>query len=164
MRWIIYSITITVAPHERHGEWEHQAHRFFQRHFLANNTQNTLSLQGRDMSTMALQINGNLNAGSTAWSLCEGNHRSPVNSPHREPTTQFYFFCISVDKRLNKRLDCQQFETIGCSLWRHCNALPNRRQMCIFCSNVTTNPCEKKKISTLGTLLGAIESLLIVLA
>ena len=67
MRWIIYSITITVTPHERHGEWEHQPHRFFPRHFLANNTQNSLSLQGRDMSTMALQINGNLNAGSTAW-------------------------------------------------------------------------------------------------
>ena len=79
MRWIIYSITITVTPHERHGEWEHQPHRFFPRHSLANNTQNSLSLQGRDMSTMALQINGNLNAGSTAWPV---NNKWNLKDPH----------------------------------------------------------------------------------
>ena len=56
--------------------------------------------------------------------------RSPMNSPHREPATQVYFFCINLDKRLNKRSDCQQFEKIGCSLWRYCNVLPNRRQRC----------------------------------
>ena len=52
---------------------------FFPRHSLANNTQNSLSLQGRDMSTMALQINGNLNAGSTAWPV---NNKWNLKDPH----------------------------------------------------------------------------------
>ena len=29
MRWIVYSITIAMMLHERHGEWEHQPHRVF---------------------------------------------------------------------------------------------------------------------------------------
>ena len=78
MRWIMYSVTFTVTPHERHGEWEHHT-VFFPRHILANNTQNSLSLQGRDMSTMALQINGNLNAGSTAW---PDNNKWNLKDPH----------------------------------------------------------------------------------
>ena len=73
-----------------------------------------------------------------------------------------FIFCISLAKRLNKRSDCQQFEKIGCSLWRYCNVLPNWRQGCNFCSKVTTNPCDKKMISTLGTLLSAIESVVVV--
>ena len=42
------------------------------------------------------------------------------------------FFCISLDKWLNKRSYCQRFETIGCSWWRYCNVLPNRHQRCNF--------------------------------
>ena len=50
---------------------------------------------------------------------------------HTEPAKRVYF-CISLDKRLNDRSDCQWFKTIGCSLWRYCNVLPNRHQRCNF--------------------------------
>ena len=63
--------------------------------------------------------------------------------PSQRASNAGLFFCISLDKRLNKRSDCQQFKKIGCALWRYCNVLPDRRQMCIFCSKVTTNPCDK---------------------
>ena len=75
--------------------------------------------------------------------------------PLTESQQRRFIFCISLDKRLNKRSDCQQFEKIGCSLWLYCNVLPNWRQRCNFCLKVTTNPCDKKLISTLGTLLSA---------
>ena len=74
------------------------------------------------------------------------------------------FFCISLDKQLSKRSDCQWFETIGCSLWRYCDVLLNKRQRCNFCSKVTTSPCDITLISTLRTLLGAIESVVVVIA
>ena len=52
--------------------------------------------------------------------------------PPTESQQRGFIFCISQDKRLNKRSDCQWFETIGCSLWRYCNVLPNMRQRCNF--------------------------------
>ena len=58
-------------------------------------------------------------------------HPTPTPTPHPPHThTQSqqrgFIFLISLDKRLNKRSDCQWFETMGCSLWRYCNVLPNR--------------------------------------
>ena len=52
--------------------------------------------------------------------------------PHTESQQRGFIFCISLDKRLNNRSDCQCFETIGCSSWRYYNVLPNRRQGCNF--------------------------------
>ena len=52
--------------------------------------------------------------------------------PSQRASNAGLFFCISLDKRLNKRSDCQRFENIGWSLWRYCNVLPNRRQRCNF--------------------------------
>ena len=52
--------------------------------------------------------------------------------PHTESQQRGFIFCISLDKRLNKRSDCQWFETIRCSLWRYCYVLPNRHQRCNF--------------------------------
>ena len=84
--------------------------------------------------------------------------------PSQRASNAGSFFCISLDKRLNKRSDCQQFEKIGCSLWRYCNVLPNRRQRCNFLFKSCDLPLRQKLISTLGTLLGAIESVVVVLA
>ena len=68
MRWIIYSITITVTPHERHGEWEHQPHRFFPRHFLANNITSYLTVCSKTHSCCHQAF--------TLLTLCEGvSHR-----------------------------------------------------------------------------------------
>ena len=75
-----------------------------------------------------------------------------------------FIFCISLDKQLNKRSDCQWFETIDA----HCDVTVMCCQIgvrgVIFCSKVTTKPCNIKMISTLGTLLGAIECVVVVLA
>ena len=80
---------------------------------------------------------------SGPWNSPWWNHQKTVFALWGEPsvTDEFpsqrasnagLFFCISLDKRLDKRSDCQQFEKIGCSLWRYCNVLPNRRQRCNF--------------------------------
>ena len=74
------------------------------------------------------------------------------------------FYCISLDKRLtNGRIasDLRRYDA-RCDVTVMC--CQNRRQKCIFCSKVTTNPCDITLISTLGTLLGAIESVIVVLA
>ena len=95
--------------------------------------------------------------------LCEGNHRSPVNSPHREPATRVYFLYQS-RQTIKQTVGLPVIWDDRCSLWRYCNVLPNRCQRCNFCSKVTTKPCNIKLISTLGTLLGAIECVVVVLA
>ena len=55
-----------------------------------------------------------------------------------------FIFCVSLNKRLNKRSDCQRFEKIGCSLWRYCNVLPNSRQMCNFLFKSYDSPLRYK--------------------
>ena len=52
---------------------------FFPRHFPANNMQNSLSLERRDLSTMAFQINGSLTAGFTAR---PDNNKWNLKDPH----------------------------------------------------------------------------------
>ena len=52
------------------------------------------------------------------WPFVRGNHRSPVNSPHKGLWRSFDVF---FDKRLGKQLWGLWFEAPPRSLWRHCN-------------------------------------------
>ena len=54
--------------------------------------------------------------------LCEGSHRSPMDSPHKSQWRgAFMFFYLRPNKRLSKQSRRPWFETPWCSLWRHCN-------------------------------------------
>ena len=57
------------------------------------------------------------------WPFVWGIHRSPVHSPHKGSATgaSVFFFCISLNKRLNKPFSCRRFDTLSRWLWRHCN-------------------------------------------
>ena len=57
--------------------------------------------------------------------LCAGNNRSPVNSPHKGQWREVFgvFFDLHLNKRLSKQSWRRWFETSSCSLWRHCNGV-----------------------------------------
>ena len=55
------------------------------------------------------------------WSFVRRIHWSP-NSPHEGLVTQRWCFLgVSLNKQLNEQSNSRWFETIWCSLWRHCN-------------------------------------------
>ena len=56
------------------------------------------------------------------WPFVRGNHRPPVNSPHKGPVTRS-FDDLRLNKRLSKQSKSRWFETQACSLWRHNNDL-----------------------------------------
>ena len=60
---------------------------------------------------------------SALLALCAGN--SPVTGefPSKRPVTRSFdnFFDLQPNKRLCKQSGRRWFETISCSLWRHCN-------------------------------------------
>ena len=56
------------------------------------------------------------------WWL-RGIHRSSVNSPHTGHWRGALMFPLN--KRLSKQSRRRWFETPSCSLWRHCNVVPN---------------------------------------
>ena len=66
------------------------------------------------------------------WPIVRGIHQSPMNSPHkgqwrgaltwRDVTRSFdVFFDMCHDKRPSKQSRRRRFETLSCSLLRHCN-------------------------------------------
>ena len=61
---------------------------------------------------------------SSLLALCVGN--SPVTGgfPSRRPVTRSFdvFFDLRLNKRLSKQSRRRRYETLSCSLWRHCNA------------------------------------------
>ena len=62
---------------------------------------------------------------SALLALCAGN--SPVSGefPTQRPATRSFdvFFDLHPNKRLNKQSRGWWFETLSCSLWRHCNGI-----------------------------------------
>ena len=56
------------------------------------------------------------------WTFVRGIHRSPVNSPHKGPTTRSFdvFFDVRLNKRLSKQSWGWWFEMPSRPLWRHC--------------------------------------------
>ena len=57
---------------------------------------------------------------SKLLALCEGNHWSLVDSPHKGQWQNFgIFFDLHLNKRLSKHSKCRWFEMPSCSLWRH---------------------------------------------
>ena len=57
------------------------------------------------------------------WPFVRGIHRSPVNSLHKgqwRGALMFSLIC-ALNKRLSKQSWGWLFETLLCSLWRHCN-------------------------------------------
>ena len=60
---------------------------------------------------------------SALLAICAGNSPVPGEFPAQRPVTRG--FDVFFDLRLNKRLSKQSwgwwFETLSCSLWRHCN-------------------------------------------
>ena len=60
------------------------------------------------------------------WSVVQGIHRSPVNSPHKgEWRGALIFSCLN--KQLIKHSRRWWFETPPCPLWRHCNVMLEKR-------------------------------------
>ena len=51
--------------------------------------------------------------------LCEGNPPVTAGFPSQKPVTPS--FDVFFDRRLNKQPRRRWFETLSCSLWRHCN-------------------------------------------
>ena len=57
------------------------------------------------------------------WPFVRGVHGSPVNSPQKGQWRRAFdvFFDLRPNKRLGTQSRCRWFETLLCSLWRHCN-------------------------------------------
>ena len=60
------------------------------------------------------------------WPFVRGIHRSPVNSPHKGQWRGAVLFDPGLNKQLSKQLWGWWFETLSCSLWRHCNGWMER--------------------------------------
>ena len=64
---------------------------------------------------------------SALLAICAENSPVPGEFPAQRPVTRI--FDVFFDLRLNKRLSKQSwgwwFETLSCSLWRHCNVHQN---------------------------------------
>ena len=58
------------------------------------------------------------------WPFVRGIHRSSVNSPRKGQWrgTLMFLFDLHPNTRLSKQSWGWWFETLSCSLWRHCNA------------------------------------------
>ena len=63
---------------------------------------------------------------SASLALCEGNHLSPVDSPHKGQWREAFnvFFDLCPNKRLGKQSRHWWFETPSRPLWRHRNERP----------------------------------------
>ena len=74
------------------------------------------------------------------WPFVRGNHRSPVNSPHKGQWHEAFdvFFELRPNKRLSKQWWDWWFETPSCPLWCHCNGAPWFLHHCnlIICSTI----------------------------
>ena len=64
---------------------------------------------------------------SALLALCAGNSQVTGEFPSQRPVTQSFdvFFYLRLTKRLSKQSRRRWFETLSCSLWRHCNVVPN---------------------------------------
>ena len=64
---------------------------------------------------------------SAFLALCAGNSQVTGELPSQRPMTQSFdvFFDLRLTKRLSKQSRRRWFETTSCSLWRHCNVVPN---------------------------------------
>ena len=49
------------------------------------------------------------------WIFVRGIHRSPVDSPHKEPIMLWWFLVVSMNIRLSKQSSCQWFEATWCT-------------------------------------------------
>ena len=60
---------------------------------------------------------------SALLSFCAGNSPVPGEFPAQRPVTRSFdvFFDLRPNKRLSKQWWRWWFETLSCSLWRHCN-------------------------------------------
>ena len=65
------------------------------------------------------------------WLFVRGIHRSPVYSPHKGQWRGAFdvFFDLRPNKRLSKHLQGWWFETLSCSLWRHCDGMKQSHQI-----------------------------------
>ena len=64
---------------------------------------------------------------SALLALCAGNSPVPGEFPSQRPVTRGFdvFFDLPPNKRLSKQSWGWWFETLSCSLWRHCNVISN---------------------------------------
>ena len=62
---------------------------------------------------------------SALLAICAGNSPVPGEFPAQRPVTRSFdvFFDLRPNKRLNKQSWGWWFETLSCSLWRHCNGV-----------------------------------------
>ena len=60
---------------------------------------------------------------SALLAICAGNSPVPGEFPAQMPVTRSFdvFFYLRLNKRLSKQSWGWRFETLSCSLWRHCN-------------------------------------------
>ena len=60
---------------------------------------------------------------SALLAICAGNSPVPGEFPTQRPVTRSFdvFFDLRPNKRLSKQTWGWWFETLSCSLWRHCN-------------------------------------------
>ena len=81
---------------------------------------------------------------SALLAICAGNSPVPGEFPAQRPVTRSFdvLFDPGLDKQLSKQLWGWWFETLSCSLWRHCNdtamgALEDNREFEIIYEYVT---------------------------
>ena len=62
---------------------------------------------------------------SALLAICAGNSPVPGELPAQRPVTRSFdvFFYLRPNKRLSKQWWGWWFETLSCSLWRHCHVL-----------------------------------------
>ena len=70
---------------------------------------------------------------SALLALGAGNSSVTGEFPSQRPVTRSFdlFFDLHLNKRLSKQSWGWWFETPSCSLWRHCNALWHKYEICV---------------------------------
>ena len=78
---------------------------------------------------------------SALLAICAGNSPVPGELPAQRPVTRSFdvFFDLRLNKRLSKHWRCWWFQTLSCSLWRHCNAHRSSQStgITVFCGEIT---------------------------
>ena len=71
---------------------------------------------------------------SALLALCMGNPSVTGEFPSESPVTRSFhvFLDLRLNKRSSKQSICRWFETPSCSLWRHCNEITMKCELCVW--------------------------------
>ena len=91
---------------------------------FVNNLLKCISINHNVCLILLVMTSSKMETAPALLALCEGDPRSPVDSPHKgQWRGALIFFYLRLNKRFSKQSRRRQFETPSRSFWRHCNVI-----------------------------------------